>query len=60
MFEVGDLVKASDAIGLIIEKTAMKHTHGHHTIWWYSVDFFDESEFEPRLVSEIILSPLDK
>ena len=60
MFEVGDLVKTRDFVGLILEKNAMKHTHGERTIWWYTIDFFDEAEFEPRIVSEVNIFPLDK
>ena len=60
VFEVGDLVKTRDLVGLILEKKAMKHTHGSRTIWWYTIDFFEDEEFEPRIVSQVNIFPLDK
>jgi len=53
VFEIGDLVKTREMIGLVLEKKAMKHTHSTRTIWWYTVDFLDEREFEPRFISEV-------
>lgn len=59
VFEIGDLVRTREMIGLILEKKAMKHTHGERIIWWYTVDFFDEKEFEPRFISEVNIFSLD-
>ena len=48
VYHVGDLVKISDTelLGYIIE-AKLEYNHSA----WYCVDFFDESEIEPRWLS---------
>lgn len=50
VYHVGDLVKISDAdlLGYVIQKTKLEY---NHISAWYHVDFFDESEIEPRWMS---------
>jgi hypothetical protein len=50
VYHVGDLVKISDTdlLGYVIQKTKLEY---NHISAWYCVDFFDESEIEPRWIS---------
>jgi len=52
VYHVGDLVKISytddNLLGYVIQKTKLEY---NHISAWYCVDFFDESEIEPRWVT---------